>query len=306
MKTIAFVVPWMVLGGVMPNYFPLWLQSVGYNKSIDFLLFTDDRRKYDYPDNVKVFYMEFKELRILIQRKYEFPISLEKPYKLCDFRPAYGDIFSEYLEGYDFWGHCDVDLFWGDIRKFITEEILESYDRIYSKGHCSLYRNRDEINVWYKNLPACGYQNWKEVFRKPSSCCFDEWGGHCGGGISHIMTANGLEIYDEPDLADLNFAKGYFKVNRWQDCYDRNLYFLYRNGKLTVYSREMEKEILYCHFQKREIYIDGEIEKENFLFVSPGLVTSDMGKVRRYRVRESIFVLAYYFRKIRRKLKNER
>nr|WP_300902198.1 hypothetical protein [uncultured Acetatifactor sp.] len=68
----------------------------------------------------------------------------------------------------------------------------------------------------------------------------------------------------------------------------------------------MEKEILYCHFQKREIYIDGEIEKENFLFVSPGLVTSDMGKVRRYRVRESIFVLAYYFRKIRRKLKNER
>ena len=142
--------------------------------------------------------------------------------------------------------------------------------------------------------------------RMPSSCCFDEWGGHCGGGLSHIMTANGLEIYDEPDMADLNFAKGYFKVNRWQDCYDRNLYFLYRNGKLTVYSREMEKEILYCHFQKREIYIDGEIEKENFLFVSPGLVTSDMGKVRRYRVRESIFVLAYYFRKIRRKLKNER
>lgn len=239
----------------------------------------------------------------MIQKKYDFLVSLVKPYKLCDFRPAYGDIFSEYLEGYDFWGHCDVDLFWGDIRKFITDEVLERYDRIYSTGHCSLYRNKEEINLWYKSLPACGYQKWKEVFQNPASCCFDEWGGHCGGGISHIITANGLKIYDAPDRADLNFTKGYFKVNGWQDYSDKNLYFSYKDGKLFCCSKKGEREVLCCHFQKRKIDIDRKINKEKFLFVSPGLLTSDREKVRRYRIKEIVFETNYYVRKIKGKVK---
>ena len=34
------------------------------------------------------------------------------------------------MVGYDFWGHCDMDLIWGDIRNFITEDVLSKYDKI--------------------------------------------------------------------------------------------------------------------------------------------------------------------------------
>ena len=46
--------------------------------------------------------MTFNELRKLIQSKFDFEISLEKPYKLCDFRPAYGFLFEEYLKEFRF------------------------------------------------------------------------------------------------------------------------------------------------------------------------------------------------------------
>ena len=45
---------------------------------------------------------------------------VNSPYKLCDYKPVYGLIFDEDLQDYDFWGHCDVDLIFGDIRKFIN------------------------------------------------------------------------------------------------------------------------------------------------------------------------------------------
>ena len=43
-------------------------------------------------------------------------VTLDRPYKLCDFKPAYGFIFGEYLKEYDYWGHCDIDIVWGDLR----------------------------------------------------------------------------------------------------------------------------------------------------------------------------------------------
>lgn len=152
MKSIAFVVPW---AGHLPPYFQLWLESCRWNSSIDFLLFTDDQTNYNYPNNVKVHYMSFEQMKELFQKQYDFPLSINVPYKFCDFKPAYGEIFSDYLKGYDYWGHCDVDLIWGGIRKFITDDILMKYKRIFSRGHCSIYQNLPEVNSLYRTLPAC-------------------------------------------------------------------------------------------------------------------------------------------------------
>ena len=80
------------------------------------------------------------------EKKLGFPVALNSPYKLCDFKPSDGEVFEDYLNDYDYWGHCDVDLIWGDIRKFVTDELLEKYVRIFSRGHCSIYRNSSE---WY-------------------------------------------------------------------------------------------------------------------------------------------------------------
>ena len=122
MKSIIFIIPYF---GHFNNYFEIWLNSCAHNPTIDWLIFTDCKNEYDYPRNVKVVYTTFDEIRTHFQSFYDFPISLEKPYKLCDFRPAYGEVFYDYIKDYDFWGYCDTDLVWGDLRKFFTEEILE-------------------------------------------------------------------------------------------------------------------------------------------------------------------------------------
>ena len=109
MYSIAYVVPYF---GKFPKGFQFWLLSCKCNPSIDWLIFTDDKTPYDYPENVKVTYWTFNQMKKKAQAIYDFQIFLERPYKLCDFKPAYGEIFADELKNYDFWGHCDIDLVW--------------------------------------------------------------------------------------------------------------------------------------------------------------------------------------------------
>lgn len=81
---------------------------------------------------------------------FDFNIALPSPYKLCDFRPIYGKLFQQYINGADFWGFGDIDLIYGDIRQFITENVLQNYDLISGWGHLTLVRNNDYWNNFYK------------------------------------------------------------------------------------------------------------------------------------------------------------
>ena len=51
---------------------------------------------------------------------------------------ADGVIFTEDLEGFDFWGYCDMNMIFGDIRKFITRDVLLAYKKVLIHGHLSL------------------------------------------------------------------------------------------------------------------------------------------------------------------------
>ena len=125
--SICLIIPYF---GKFKNYFPLFLESCRYNPSIDWLVFTDIKEEYLWPDNVKKITMSFEQFAGLVQNNFEYNIALDRPYKLCDFKPAYGEILRDYLRRYDFWGHCDCDLIFGNIRKFITDEVLENHAKI--------------------------------------------------------------------------------------------------------------------------------------------------------------------------------
>ena len=297
MKSIAFVVPW---AGHLPPYFQLWLESCRWNSSIDFLLFTDDQTNYNYPNNVKVHYMSFEQMKELFEKQYDFPLSINVPYKFCDFKPAYGEIFSDYLKGYDYWGHCDVDLIWGGIRKFITDDILMKYKRIFSRGHCSIYQNLPEVNSLYRTLPACSCQEWKTVFQSEKACCFDEWAGHCGGGLSQIMQLNNVKMFDEVFFADINVNSGRFEINRMKKY--KNPYFIYEKGSLKLKGSDVDKEVLYAHFQKREVKIEDNINYNEFYFVAPGFITSNVDKVKHYIVQERLFEIKRFRKRLQNKV----
>ncbi|MBQ4282819.1 MAG: hypothetical protein IJB96_02700, partial [Lachnospira sp.] len=95
--------------GKLPSYIDLWLDSCRCNPDVDFIIYTDDEGEYLLPSNVYIKRCTFEDMRTRIASHFDFPISLKSPYKLCDFKATYGDVFSDEFAGYDFWGHCDLD-----------------------------------------------------------------------------------------------------------------------------------------------------------------------------------------------------
>lgn len=108
--SIAYIIPYF---GKLRKDVKVWLESCRWNPDIDFLIFTDDESQYDYPSNVHVTITSFNNMKARIQKFFDFPITLNRAYKLVDYKVAYGEIFEEELRKYDYWGYCDMDMMWG-------------------------------------------------------------------------------------------------------------------------------------------------------------------------------------------------
>ena len=110
MKRIIVIFPHF---GKLPPQYNMWRASALYNPSINFLFFTDC--EVEPEENIIVHKMSFDDFKNMVQEKFDFPIELDRPYKICDYRPAFAYILSDYVKGYDFWGWGDLDVVYGDI-----------------------------------------------------------------------------------------------------------------------------------------------------------------------------------------------
>lgn len=275
MKSICLVIPFF---GKFHNYFNLWLESVRYNRNVNFLIITDSEEEYDFPNNVKIVKTSLDILKDKIQGLYSFKIKIDTPYKLCDFRPAYGDIFRDELADFDFWGYCDVDLIFGNIRKFVTDEILEQYEKINLHGHFSLYRNNDKMNFLYKK----GYKeliDYKYVFKQNWSYHFDEYPGislYCKR--DNVMTID-IEQYADMSWLDYKFIKKYDKSERSDDSKDIEQIFYWKDGKLLNLIKDNNQieieEFMYIHLQKRKMVNKVEDFKKGYFIVPNEFIQLD-------------------------------
>ena len=183
--------------GKLPENFSLFAESCRRNATIDFLLFTDDTPTH-LPENMHLHPTTFAALQRRVAGCFDFAITLHTPYKLCDYKPAYGEIFAPELSGYDFWGYGDMDLVFGDLRAYFTEDKLRKYDKFYAFGHLSLYRNTPENNAVYRQPVGMDY---RKAFTTREIAVFDEI-----NGISAKYKALGLPFYDRQDYADITKA----------------------------------------------------------------------------------------------------
>lgn len=247
LTSIALVIPYF---GKLPDYFPAWKMSAASNPTVDFLFFTDIA-SLNSEGNLHVFHMSFGDFREMVQKKFDFPISLERPYKLCDYKPTYGYVLQEYLKDYDFWGHCDIDLIFGNIRNFITEEILSSHDKILELGHFTLYRNTPAVNEHFMQCKGYGDYDYKKTFTTDDSLFFDE----CLG-MRLISRKLGVKTYlNEEIFFDVGPNRKEFHHISGEQL---PTVFEYRDGALFALSKRkdaprLKKEIMYAHFQKRTI-----------------------------------------------------
>lgn len=155
MKSIVLIVPYI---GKWPLWFDAHLVSIAKNPSVNWLFITDCAIPDEFPENVRFVPTTLESLNSKINNVLGMDVPLS-PRKLCDIRPAYGKIFQEYISDYDFWGFCDVDIIWGNIRRYVPEAILSEYDIISSRkdavaGHFTILRNTAAINSLYLSIPA--------------------------------------------------------------------------------------------------------------------------------------------------------
>jgi len=252
MTKIAFVLPYF---GKFGNYFQLWLNSCKNNPTIDWIVLTDDHTDFVYPENVKVNYVTLDYVRERIERAFGMPVSLEDPYRLCNFKPLYGVIFDNLLEKYDFWGYCDCDLIWGDIRSFVTEDLLKKNDKIFQWGHCCLMRNEKRVNEFFK-LPHPDVVDVAKVLKYPLSFAYDE-ASQCGKIFDmYFTTTYCKDVYNyDVFVPSLPFKPAPSMVGA--SC--EKTIFSYIDGRIYgMTKKESElftKEYMYVHLQKRKMKV---------------------------------------------------
>lgn len=96
------------------------------NTNYDWLVFTDQDDFEDYR-NVKVYKWCFYDFKKLAKSKLVLDFDIKIPYKICDYRPAFGKIFEDYLIDYDYWGFVDLDVIFGDLDAYYRD-VLEEYE----------------------------------------------------------------------------------------------------------------------------------------------------------------------------------
>ena len=226
----------------------MWLRSVAYNPTVDFLLVTDISYDKPYPPNVKVIDMTFGCLKARIQANFDFTISLDIPYKLCDYKPTWGLVFQNELASYDYWGYCDIDQVFGAIRDFVTDRVLDRYPRVGYLGHFSLFRNCTELNLLFMQSGALF--DYRSVYSSSCPHAFDE-----ATGLLQITLRHNIHVYTSPCYADIRVSRRRFCLqspltNRPFQVFYWDAGHVYRaylddNDEVSV------DEYLYLHFQKK-------------------------------------------------------
>jgi hypothetical protein len=254
LPSIALVTPWF---GPLPPMFDLWLRSCAGNPSIDWLLFTDEPlADHPLPANVRHIAIDFASLRELFCERLELEVCLTAPVQLCDFKIAYGWIFKEWLAGYEIWGHCDVDLIWGDLRRFFPSSLLRAYPKVQNRGHLTLYHNTDELAQLYRQPHPT--KDYRAVFTDPRLVGFDEW-----WGAHELAYLRGIDQYEMHEFVDADPDDHGLRGIRLRNHAHQLFYWedgaLYReyvddpgvDPEDRAYPQIQRDEFAYLHFQKR-------------------------------------------------------
>ena len=263
--------------GPLPDYFPQWLTTCRFNTTIDWLVVTDtDPSRYDWPANVHVMQMDLDGFSALMSNTIEMPVKIKHAYKVCDFKPLYWALVDSFGGQWDFWGHCDVDLMFGDISNYLTPQLLEDFDKIFSVGHFTIYRNDEISRTFYRrHHPTI---DWKSILTSEAHFGFDE---HIGVNLIW-QYHNGRAFADESVVADIDphicrfeRSSNYFNFKNYRHqvfCFDRG-----KVQRLYLHNNEVHtQDFMYMHFQKRRFAPNQLLPETERFFVTPdGLVEMD-------------------------------
>lgn len=265
-SSVKIIIPYF---GQWPEWINLFMQSCQYNPTINWLFVTD----CGFPDikaaNTEFINISFNEYKAQISGKLGIDFSKATPYKLCDLKPAYGYVHQKQLNGYDFFGFGDLDLVYGNLRFFLTEDILQKYQLVSThntriSGHFCLLRNVPQMITAFKQMP-----NWEMLFEDPEHLSIDE-SKFTKVFIPHRKHPRWLKkLYGlfSPYWRNNYFREQFSTIlspSPWIDgSYEHPQHWFWNQGKLTN-SKDRKREFMYLHFMnwKSSLWLHKEVPEK--------------------------------------------
>ena len=266
MKSIVIIFPYF---GKLPVQYKMWRESALRNQDVDFMFFTDADVKPE--KNIFVNKMQFQDFQKIVQQAFDFPITLDRPYKLCEYKQAYGYILQNYIKCYEFWGFGDLDLVYGNIRALITDEVL-AHKFILGWGHLSILHNDEETNTYFMKQEL-GYQSYRNAFTTSSITFFDEFDHRGCSDKWRDCRPNDCWLQDPFDnVSKPKHSYHFCSLNRgWQQVMfehiDNKLYMIRFNKGIIE-----RRESLYAHFQHRGFMKDKVKDYSHFLITPRAII----------------------------------
>lgn len=170
MYKILIIIPYF---GLWPFWFDFFLHSCRFNSSINWLLIGDNPLSQEPPPNVEFRQTSYENYISFVSSSLDVQFKPTRPYKLCDLKPMYGFLHQAELVNYDFWGFCDLDVVLGNLRHFLSDELLKndviSCHATRLSGHFSLFRNTAILREAFRKVA-----NWQHILCDQENHQLDE------------------------------------------------------------------------------------------------------------------------------------
>jgi hypothetical protein len=241
--------------GRWPEWMNLFIESCKWNPDVRWRFYTDCGEPENNAANVDYVHLSFEDYKALVREKLRIEFDPSDRYKLCDLKPAYGDIHARDIAGYRFFGWGDIDLVYGKISEHYTSAVLAKSNALSIRedmfaGHFAILRNSRALRRAYQRIPdyrqALEHRQYREiderafyrVFRPPAE--------------NFSIVRRVLNRFD-PCLNGGLFVHRYTTVLSPSGWYDGSLNYpqrwFWKHGSLTN-DRDGPREFVCFHFMR--------------------------------------------------------
>lgn len=292
------------------SFLPFWFFSVSKNPTIDFIFLTDTdyyQNKYSHITNVRFFIIQKNDFaeRVKLACGVNY-VDLDKfGYHCNQFRPMFGEMFSDLLINYDYWGYVDTDVVFGDIRSFFPDDLLNSYDKFLERGHFTIFKNDKAINKRYLLTKKWCKIDYEKICKTSLNFGFDEM-----HGINVVYEKEGFSYYKNfRILLDCDICTHELTpCQKDNPFFKKPAYLIYGQGRLTCFNSLTgeNKDILYAHFQKRKMVINSDYCPDSTFYIYPNCIISlDLiGEEQVVKISRKKTKIITIFKRLKYKIKN--
>lgn len=253
--SIVVLIPYF---GRWPEWIELFVECCRWNPSVRWRIFSDREPPANRAENVEHVRLSFAAYKALARERLGIAFDPADPYKLCDLRPALGEIHAREIAEHDFWGYGDLDVVYGDLRRFYGDELLAAHDVLSThpdriSGHFALFRNTPALRRAYRLYPR-----WREILANPEYVGIDESlaalfrqppRGRAGArrrlrrALLRWRLGRPRALFEERHSTVLSPRGWHDGTMRYPERW------FWRRGRLTN-DRDGEREFMYLHFMR--------------------------------------------------------